>query len=210
MHELAYLHPNQFQANKSVLNQYKLENKAYYILRLSALKAHHDIGEEGINYQQSIQILDILKAKGSILISSENPLPKNLEQYSIKSPDHFHHLLAFSKLLVCDSQTVASEAAVLGVPSVRINSFVGRISYLEELEHKYQLTFGFKPSQFDIAKQKIQELLDENQIEVFTNRRQKLLSEKIDLTAFLVWFIESYPDSVKILKENPDYHYNFK
>jgi len=27
---------------------------------------------------------------------------------------------------------------------------------------------------------------------------------------FLVWFIENYPESNKIMKENPDYQYNFR
>lgn len=46
--------------------------------------------------------------------------------------------------------------------------------------------------------------------EEWQRRRQKMLSEKIDVTAFMVWFIENYPDSVKVMKENPDYQYNFK
>jgi hypothetical protein len=31
-----------------------------------------------------------------------------------------------------------------------------------------------------------------------------MLSDKIDVTAFMVWFVENYPESVKIMKENPD------
>jgi len=37
-----------------------------------------------------------------------------------------------------------------------------------------------------------------------------MLADKIDVTAFFVWFIENYPDSAKIMKENPDYQYKFK
>jgi len=36
------------------------------------------------------------------------------------------------------------------------------------------------------------------------------LLDKIDVTAFLVWFVEYYPKSAKIMKENPDYQYNFR
>ena len=46
--------------------------------------------------------------------------------------------------------------------------------------------------------------------EEFQRRRQKMLSDKIDVTAFLVWFIENYPESAKIMKENPDYQFNFR
>jgi hypothetical protein len=41
-------------------------------------------------------------------------------------------------------------------------------------------------------------------------RRMKMLSEKIDVTAFMVWFVENYPQSIKVMKEQPDYQYNFR
>ena len=41
-------------------------------------------------------------------------------------------------------------------------------------------------------------------------KRRSLLEDKIDVTAFLVWFIENYPESVSIMKENPDYQMRFK
>ena len=46
--------------------------------------------------------------------------------------------------------------------------------------------------------------------EIYQERRKKMLADKIDVTAFMVWFIENYPESAKIMKENPDYQYNFK
>jgi len=41
-------------------------------------------------------------------------------------------------------------------------------------------------------------------------KRNKFLETKIDATGFLIWFIENYPQSAKIMKENPDYQYRFK
>jgi hypothetical protein len=41
-------------------------------------------------------------------------------------------------------------------------------------------------------------------------RRDKMLSEKIDYTPFLTWFIESYPESHKIMKEDPGYQGRFR
>ncbi len=46
--------------------------------------------------------------------------------------------------------------------------------------------------------------------EEWQTRRKKMLSEKIDVTAFMVWFIENYPVSFSIMKENPDFQDNFK
>jgi hypothetical protein len=36
------------------------------------------------------------------------------------------------------------------------------------------------------------------------------LKKKIDGTSILVWFIENYPKSKFIMKENPDFQYNFR
>ena len=39
---------------------------------------------------------------------------------------------------------------------------------------------------------------------------QKLLDDKIDVTAFFIWFIENYPGSVKRMKEEPGIQEQFK
>ncbi|MBK7488915.1 MAG: hypothetical protein IPI74_03700 [Bacteroidales bacterium] len=54
---------------------------------------------------------------------------------------------------------MTSEAAVLGVPAIRCNTFAGRISYLEEEEKVYGLTYAFHPMEFDRMMAKIKELL---------------------------------------------------
>ena len=40
--------------------------------------------------------------------------------------------------------------------------------------------------------------------------RHRFLENKIDVTAFMLWFIENYPKSFKIMRNNPDYQYRFK
>jgi len=37
-----------------------------------------------------------------------------------------------------------------------------------------------------------------------------VLADNIDVTSFMVWFIENYPNSLKIMKDNPDYQWKFK
>ena len=117
----------------------------------------------------------------------------------------------YATMLVGDSQTMTSEAAVLGTPAIRCNTFVGRIHYLEEEEHKYDLTYGFRPEQSEAMFQKIEELLSmPNLKHEWQRRRQKMLSEKIDYAQFLTWFIENYPESSIIMKDNPEYQWRFK
>ena len=111
-------------------------------------------------------------------------------------------MMAFASLYIGDSQTMAAEAGVLGVPFVRFNDFIGRIGYLRELEDTYHLGFGIKassPGSVDQLCARVSELVAMNPAErhaTFQQRRQKMLSDKIDCAKFLTWFIESYPSSI--------------
>ena len=213
-HELAYLHPNHFVADKKVVENYFEADTPYFIMRFSSLNAYHDGGIKGINTEMAQRLIDILKPHGRIYITSERELEPQFEQYRIPiNTLDIHHVMAFSTLYIGDSQTMAAEAAVLGVPFVRFNDFVGRIGYLNELENVYHLGFGIKASEegsADKMYKTVDELLSMPDLkEEWQRRRQKLLSEKIDYSAFLTWFIENYPESQKIMKENPDYQWRF-
>ena len=85
---------------------------------------------------------------------------------------------------------------------------------MRELEDVYHLGFGIKASEQG-SEEKVFGVLKEllvmpDRKEVWRARRQKMLSEKIDYAQFLTWFIENYPDSQKIMKDNPDYQFRFK
>ena len=74
------------------------------------------------------------------------------EKYRIKiNPLDMHHVMAFASLYIGDSQTMAAEAGVLGVPFVRFNDFVGRIGYLRELEDVYELGYGIKATPITVS-----------------------------------------------------------
>ncbi len=212
-HELAYLHPNRFQPDEDVLKEIGLsENDPFFVLRFNVFKAHHDIGVKGLNLEQKLQIIELLKPHGKIFITTEREIEPELKEFQLPvSPEKIHSLLYFATMFIGDSQTMTSEAAVLGTPAIRLNSFVGRIAYLEEEEHKYGLTYGFTPDKFGQMLEKIEELLNSPNLKLeWQKRRRNMLHEKIDVTAFMVWFIENYPESVKIMKINPDYQYRFK
>ncbi|MEW6506993.1 MAG: hypothetical protein AB1432_04520 [Bacteroidota bacterium] len=134
-------------------------------------------------------MINIHSKYGKVFITTERKVDSEFEQYQINIPPHkIHSFIYYSSLLIGDSQAMTSEAAVLGVPSLRSNSFVGRISYLEE-EHKYGLTFGFKPDESEKMFAKLDELLNTSNLkEEWQRRREKMLADKIDVTAFLVWF----------------------
>ena len=144
------------------------------------------------------------------------------EKYRIKiNPLDMHHVMAFASLYIGDSQTMAAEAGVLGVPFVRFNDFVGRIGYLRELEDTYELGYGIhatplaanssirradgsaQPSGVEELYKRVEQLVSMPSAErkaAFQSRRQKMLSEKIDCAQVLTWFIENYPQSVDAVR----------
>ena len=220
-HELAYLHPNHFTPSREVVEGYGMPYPLvpYFILRFASLNAHHDTGIKGINAEVAQRLIDILSPHGRIYITSERPLEPQFEQYRIHiNPLDMHHVMAFASLYIGDSQTMAAEAGVLGVPFVRFNDFVGRIGYLRELEDVYELGYGIhatplaadspihradgsvQPSGVEALYQTVERLVAmsaEERRSTFQARREKMLSEKIDCAKFLTWFIENYPASVE-------------
>jgi uncharacterized protein len=211
-HELAYLHPNHFNPDKEIVRSYFQVDKPYFLIRFAKLTAHHDKGIKGINDGLASQIIKILEPAGTVCITSERALDQEFERYRIAiNPLDIHHVMAFATLYIGDSQTMAAEAGVLGVPFIRFNDFVGRIGYLNELEQKYKLGFGIKPENPDKLIEVLHELLSMKDLKaIFQSRRNQMLSEKIDLSGFMTWLIEDYPDSVRIIKEDPDYQFKFR
>ena len=211
-HELAYLHPSNFIPNKNVLEELGLrENETFFVLRFNVFKAHHDIEERGLSLEQKLKIIEKLEDKGKIFITTERKIEPELEKYQAPvSNSKMHDLLYYASMFIGDSQTMTSEAAVLGTPSIRCNSFVRRIAYLDEQEEKYGLTFGFLPSEFDLLLNKLDDILSMKDIKSeWKFKRDKLLSEKMNMSAFMHWLIEGYPDTIKQLQENPEIQNRF-
>jgi len=211
-HELAYLTPKYFQPNKENIKYLFENNSKYFILRFAKLTAHHDFGKSGITTDLADKIIKKLEKEGPVFISSERELEPKFEKYRINiDPKFMHDALYFCSLYIGDSQTMAAEASVLGTPSLRFNDFVGVLGYLEELEHKYGLTYGFKTDSGNKLLDKIDELLAyPNLKEEWKTRSKRVFEENIDLSDFYTWFFKSYPLSKIMLEINPDYYFNFK
>ena len=211
-HELAYLHPSHFTPDRKKVEKYVSADSPYFLIRLSKLNAYHDTGIRGLDNEVLERLLAALRPFGRVFISSERELPSQFSTNRLSiDPIDIHHVIAFASLFICDSQTMAAEAGVLGVPFIRFNDFVGRIGYLREIEEVYQLGFGVKPDNSANLFTRIEELLNmPDRQAVFQERRKKMLSDKINFATFLQWFIENYPLSKCIMKENPDYQLSFK
>ena len=165
-HELAYLHPNRFSPDTAVINEAGLkEGEKYFVLRFNAFKAHHDIGIKGISTANKQKLVKLLLNYGKVFITSERELESEFEEYRITIPPHkIHSFIYYSTMFLGDSQTMTSEAAILGVPALKCNSFAGELSVPNEIENKYGLCYAYKPENFDNMLMKAEELLKHNDL----------------------------------------------
>lgn len=211
-HELAYLHPRRFKPDMTVLDELGVKaGDKYIIMRFVSWNASHDLGQKGMCNEDKIRAVITFEQFARVFISSESPLPLELENRRIRIPPfRMHDAMAYSWLLFGESSTMAEEAAILGIPAIYISS--KSTLYTKHLENDYGLLFNYSGSLTDqeMAIEKGVEVLKDSSIrEVWKEKQRKLLNEKIDLTGFLIWFIENYPDSKRIMSENPDYQYRF-
>ncbi len=191
-HELAYLHPNRFQPRRDILEQMGLANECYFVLRLAKLTSYHDHLNRGITDQIAERLIDLLSPYGRILISSERPLPASLAPFQLNlKPRLLHHILAFARFYVGDSQTMAAEAAILGTPAIRFNDFIGQLGYLDELEYDFGLVEGIHYTQSDRLYHRVDQWLKDPELKSkWDLKRRRFLAEKIDVTDFFVWLFE--------------------
>ncbi|MFC5048574.1 DUF354 domain-containing protein [Aquimarina hainanensis] len=206
-HELAYLHPHYFQSTGKAREILGLkEGEQYVILRFVSWNASHDKGQRGFSEKEKERIISYLSSRYRVFITSEGDLPVQYESFRIKiSPEKIHEVLAEAIFFVGEGATMAAESGVLGTPSIYVNSI--RRAYNEDQE-QYGLVFNFQNEEGVFEKIKEIEQLP-NIKETFQKRREKMLADKIDLTAFMVWFVENYPASREEIRENPALQLNF-
>ncbi|MFC2007798.1 DUF354 domain-containing protein [Chloroflexota bacterium] len=196
--ELAYLHPNYFKPNPDVLDSVGVSHgDKFVILRFVEWKVSHGHYAHGLSLDAKRRLVQELEKHARIFITSEEPLSEEFEKYRITCPpERIHDLLYYATLLVGDAQTMTTEAAVLGTPAIRCNSFVGPddMGNFIELEGNYDLIYSFLEP--DRAIKKALELVQQPDLkERWAKKREKLLADKIDITRFMVDFIENYPES---------------
>ncbi|MBW2254522.1 MAG: DUF354 domain-containing protein [Deltaproteobacteria bacterium] len=189
-HELAYLHPDRFTPDREVLERYGSADAPLYVLRFVSWQSVHDVGEKGLSLEGKRQIVDMLAARGRVVITSESPLPEEFERYRLSIPvEHVHHVLAFAELLVGESSTMASEAAVLGTHALFVSK-TGRGINVEQ-EARYGLVHNFDHQQGEAALHRVQDLLAQPDLKAdAAERRERLLAERVDVTQWMIEFFE--------------------
>lgn len=191
-HELSYLHPQRFVPDREVVRCAGVDPESpYFVVRFVSWQASHDVGEAGFDLALKREMVAELGRHGRVLVSSEGPLPPDLEELRFSAAVHeIHHFLAFARMLVGESATMASEAAVLGVPAFYIAD-TGR-GYTDEEQARYGLVWNFKRNEAAQALTVIRELLARPSLaEDMAAARARLLAERIDVTRWLVDYVDS-------------------
>lgn len=194
-HEWAYINPKYFKPNKDIVRKFNKDGNRYFIVRLVSFTATHDAGKQGINDDKLKKIVNMLLKYGKVYLNVEKDrhIPEEFEKYRLNLPPYeIHHAMYYSDLFIGDTHTMISEAALMGIPAVRINDFVGHCKYMEE-EDEYGLTFGYKTNQFNEFMKKIEELAkNKNAKQEWKKKVEKWDKEHIDSTQFYIDLIESY------------------
>jgi predicted glycosyltransferase len=189
-HELAYLHPDRFRPDPRVVQSLGIEpGEPFFIVRFVSWQASHDVGEGGVDLAFKREVITRLKDHGRVLISSEGRLPADLQPYAFSlPPENLHHALAFARLVVGESATMSSEAAVLGVPALFISD-TGR-GYTDD-EARFGLVRHFPRRERDEVLSWLDDhLKTADATALFAECRRNLLQGKVDLTTWMIEYLD--------------------
>lgn len=189
--ELAYLHPTHYRPDPTVLDLLPGEGK-YTLLRFVSWEAVHDVGHEPMPVAAKIALVEKLRQHVRVFISAEGALPRQLEQHRVDAPpERMHDVLAHAALFIGEGATMASECAVLGTPAIAILD--AALGYLKEQRERYECVFQYPETTqgYEAAVEKGLELLQDSDTETaWAEKRRRILSEKIDVTEWMMDLVE--------------------
>ncbi len=186
LHELAYLHPDRFEPDADIVRAAGVDPaEPYSVIRFGSGSDRDEMGGGGLSRTGKEAIVETLADAGDVYITSEGALDPSFDQYQLPvAPEDLHHLLAFAQLYVGDSQTMATEAGLLGTPAVTCNSFDGEtaVANVKELA-RYGLVYSADDE--ERAREQIDELLANGDRQTWQRRRVNFIRETIDVASFV-------------------------
>lgn len=145
-HEWAYLHPDEFRPDAKIVREEGIDpDKPYSVVRLVRWISAHDRGETGFTPEEAKALVLGLSKSMRVYLSTEGDPPPELERFKARfEVDRIHHVLAFAALVVGESPSMATEAALLGVPAILASSWAGRCGNMQVLEKRFGLMRVFE------------------------------------------------------------------
>lgn len=202
--DISYLHPKYYTPKKNVYDFLKLkENEKYAVVRFVSWNANHDMHGQnsGLSPSQKEELVNHIEKKMHVIISSEVELPAALEKHrAVIPPDAMHDLMHFADLFVGESLTMASEAALLGTPSICVSTISAGTT-----DDQVKRGLVIKHNSYEGVIDSIDLCLAPGYKELLANRKDLFFDTSTDLTALMVKLIENYPESISdISQKNTD------
>ena len=184
--ELAYTDRRVFTPDPSALAAEGLQpGEPFIIVRLVNWGASHDVGDYGVKNLRDV--IGALSPYGRVILSSEKTLPPDLQALTLRGPrQNMLHLQAFARLFFGESATMASECAMLGTPAIFLST--SRRGYIDEQQNRYDMVYSFNDPTTGQAQAlaKARALLEDPATPaLWQAKREKMLNELIDVTAFI-------------------------
>lgn len=197
--ELAYLHPSLFKSEQERLGLF---------FRITRTDSIHHSNASKLNQGLVLQKMEILSQHHPVYLSSETDSDlEDMKTIRRADPLHIHRDLASCRVFWGNSSTMAAEAAVLGIPAIFISA--EKFAYITELE-SYGLLYYFHTDDLNGSFEMLDAILAGDPPDSqFRKSRDLLLSEKLDMTSFMDWFIENLPDSASVMEREPEYAMRF-
>jgi len=194
--ELTYLHPNYFIPDPAFLEQIGLSiTDKFAIVRFVAWDSSHDINDKG--FDDPVEVVKVLERYCNVFITSEIELPIELNKYKLNiPPEIMHHLMYYANIFIGESASMACESAILGTPAIFVST--SRRGYTDELESQYDMVYTFsnpKSCQENALNKAVKLLSNNSTKKDWQNKRKNLLKEKVDVTKFIIEFVEKYTNS---------------
>lgn len=208
--ETLYLHKNYFKPDPDSLKILNLkEGDVFSIIRFVGWTATHDYGQTGISEANKIKVVEEFEKFGKVFISAESNLPEKLEKYRIKLPyEKMHDVLYYSSLIYGEGATMAAEGVLLGTPTIYLSSNIMYLTIHHAQKGKKIYNYNLKDKGQSESIEKGKDILRQS------NGIKKIQIPddefNIDFTKLLLWAMEEYPNSIKVLHSNPDFQNEFR
>jgi uncharacterized protein len=187
IHDLAYLRPEYFKPDPTVKKKMGLgKNESYVIIRFVSWDATHDWIQQKTGSAIKREIIQTALKNHRVFISAEGRLPQDIEGMRLKIPPHrLHDAMAFAAAVIGDGATTATEAAVLGVPSLYIatSKFINCLGCIRFLSRKYKLLDTMEIR--DFCSKNLERFLSSPRLEERARERKRLLASTIDVATYI-------------------------
>ena len=194
--ELSYFHPDNFKIDDGVARANGWNDQVpNYFIRTVSWRANHDIGKSGWSDETLRKLVLKLSARGKVHISSERPLPRDMEMHRYQgAKNQLHHVMAKCALYVGESATMAHEASLLGVSSI----YDGADHPVTTRELASEgLIVALKQPGGDRLLVEVDNLLQDSVKRVIDAKRKSYLSSRPNLAQFVVDAADCHALSVK-------------